>query len=253
MSLDLPPLHGDLTFLSPLSETRADRLVGFLTADHPADVLDLGCGWGELLLRVLEASPEARGRGVDQNEDAMAEGRARAARRGLADRVSFEAADARELSGTADAVVCIGASQIWGAHTDQPHPLDYSSALTALRRYLPRGGRLVYGEGIWSRRPTPEAIAPLAGLEDEYVDLRTLLDLAVDHGFAVVAAEEASLDEWDVFESGFTAGYAHWLVEHPADHPDAERVRELAARQRASYLGGYRGILGLAYLQLVAV
>jgi hypothetical protein len=30
-------------------------------------------------------------------------------------------------------------------------------------------------------------------------------------------------------------------------------VRGLAARQHAAYFGGYRGILGLAYLQLVAV
>jgi hypothetical protein len=167
--------------------------------------------------------------------------------------VSLEAADARELTGTADAMLCIGASQIWGAQTEDLLPLDYAAALAALRRLLSRGGRLVYGEGIWSRPPTPEATAPLAGLDDEYVDPRTLLDLAVDHGFAVVAAHEASLDEWDTFESGFTAGYAHWLAEHPADHPDADRVRELAARQRASYLGGYRGVLGLAYLQLVAV
>jgi hypothetical protein len=68
-----------------------------------------------------------------------------------------------------------------------------------------------------------------------------------------MAAHEAGLDEWDVFESGFAAGYARWLASHPADDPDAEEVRELAARQHTAYFGGYRGILGLAYLHLVAV
>jgi hypothetical protein len=33
----------------------------------------------------------------------------------------------------------------------------------------------------------------------------------------------------------------------------AEEVRALAARQHTAYFGGYRGILGLAYLELVAV
>jgi hypothetical protein len=50
-----------------------------------------------------------------------------------------------------------------------------------------------------------------------------------------------------------TAGYDRWLAEHDADDPEAEEVRVLAARQHAAYFGGYRGILGLAYLQLLAV
>jgi SAM-dependent methyltransferase len=253
MSLDLPPTYDDLTFLSPLSDQRAKGLVDFLTEHAPGTVLDLGCGWGELLLRVLERAGDARGHGVDQDEPALAHGRELATARGLADRVLFEAADARALAEQADAVICIGASQIWGDAGETAGPLDYVAALTALRDLLPRGGRLVYGEGIWSRPPTPAAIAPLAGRDDEYVDLGTLTRLATDHGFAVVSAGEASLDEWDEFEGGFTAGYAHWLLEHPDDHPDAEQVRDLAARQRAAYFDGYRGILGLAYLRLVAL
>ena len=46
-----PPLHQDLTFLSPLSDERAGRLVAFLTEHEPATALDVGCGWAELLLR----------------------------------------------------------------------------------------------------------------------------------------------------------------------------------------------------------
>jgi len=247
------PLHRDLTFLAPLSEARAARLVAFLAEDAPSTALDVGCGWGELLLRVLEAAPAARGLGLDLDEEALAGARRNAVDRGLAERATFEARDAREVEGTFRAVTCIGASQIWGPSTEEAQPLDYAAALTALRQLLPRGGRLVYGEGIWAAPPTPAAIAPLAGREDEYVPLGALVDLAKAHGFAVMAAQEADLDEWDAFESGFAAGYARWLAEHDADDPDAEEVRGLAARQHTAYFGGYRGILGLAYLQLVAV
>jgi cyclopropane fatty-acyl-phospholipid synthase-like methyltransferase len=232
------PLHHDLTFL---------------TAESPSTVLDVGCGWGELLLRVLEAAPGATGTGLDLDEQALAAGRAAAEHRGVADRTTFEARDARDVRGTVDAVTCIGASQIWGPDAGGSLPLDYGAALTALRALLPRGGCLVYGEGVWSRPPTPEAIAPLAGREDEYVALGRLVELAEEHGFAVVATHEATLDEWDRFESGFTAGYARWLAEHEPEDPDAAEVRRLAARQHAAYFGGYRGILGLAYLELVAV
>jgi cyclopropane fatty-acyl-phospholipid synthase-like methyltransferase len=247
------PLHQDLTFLSPLSEERAARLVAFLAGAQPSSVLDVGCGWGELLLRVLESAPDARGLGVDLDEESLAAARERAVRRGLADRAVFEARDAKQTAGPFDAVTCIGASQIWGPDVSEAQPIDYAAALTALRALLPRAGRLVYGEGIWSRPPTPAATAPLAGRDDEFVALGPLVEIAEAHGFALVAAHEASLDEWDAFESGFTAGYAHWLAAHEPDDPEAEEVRGLASRQHASYLGGYRGVLGLAYLELVAV
>jgi hypothetical protein len=93
----------------------------------------------------------------------------------------------------------------------------------------------------------------LAGRDDEFVTLGDVADLAVAAGFAPLAVHEASLDEWDVFESGYAAGYARWLAEHPADHPETDEVRALAERQRAAYFAGYRGVLGLGYLELVAV
>jgi hypothetical protein len=247
------PLHRDLTFLSPMSEGRADRIVTFLTEDEPSTALDVGCGWGELLLRVLEASTATRGLGVDLDEEAIAAAHRRAVDRGLADRATFESADARETSGSFGAITCIGSSQIWGPEVEEAQPLGYAAALTALRALLPRGGRLVYGEGIWSAPPTPAATAPLAGRDDEYVTLGELVALAKTQGFAVMAVHEAGLDEWDEFESGFAAGYARWLADHAPDDPDSAEVRELAARQHAAYFGGYRGILGLAYLHLVAV
>jgi SAM-dependent methyltransferase len=247
------PLHHDLTFLAPLSEERAARLVAFLAGAQPSSVLDVGCGWGELLLRVLERAPDARGLGVDLDEESLGAARDRAVRRGLVERAAFEARDARQTTGPFDAVTCIAASQIWGPDVSEAQPIDYAAALTALRALLPHGGRLVYGEGIWSCPPTPAATAPLSGRDDEFVALGTLVETAEAHGFAVVAAHEAGLDEWDAFEWGFTARYAHWLAAHEPDDPDAQEVRGLAARQHASYLGGYRGVLGLAYLELLAV
>ena len=248
-----PPLHQDLTFLAPLSGERAARLVGFLTGQGPATVLDVGCGWAELLLRVLEAAPSATGLGVDLDEESLARARRVADERGPGARATFEARDARGVRGPFDAVTCIGASQIWGPDVEEAQPLDYAAALTALRALLPRGGRLVYGEGIWSAPPTPAATAPLSGRDDEYVTLGRLVSIAESLGFGVMAAHEASLDEWDAFESGFAAGWVRWLADHAPDDPAAVEVSSRLERQHAAYLGGYRGVLGLAYLHLVAL
>lgn len=250
----LNPHHHRLTFMSPLSQRRAEALVRFATEDLEGTVLDIGCGWAELLLRVVAAAPRAVGLGVDTNEGSIEHGKKLAEQRGLADRVTLLVGDARELAPQrADAVICIGASQVWGAPVEDNLPLDYAAALTALRKKVSPGARVIYGEAVWSRPPTLEAVTPLAGRLDEFVSLEVLIELAVTHGFMPVAIHEANTDEWDQFESGYSACYADWLAQHGADHVDADEVRARAARQRASYYDGYRGILGMAYLALVAV
>jgi SAM-dependent methyltransferase len=254
LTVILPDPWDDLTFMSPLSEQRAAALVGFAADGLDGTVLDIGCGWAEFLLRVVDAAPAGRGVGIDTNAAFVQHGSELAAQRGLRDRVALIAGDGRtQAPDRADAIICIGASQVWGPPVEANQPLDYESALAAIRGKVMRGARVIYGEGVWSRPPTPEAAAPLSGRLDELVSLGELVELAVAAGFMPVAVHEASLDEWDRFESGFSAGYASWLAEHDPQHPDAEDVRARAARQRSAYLKGYRGILGMAYLELLAV
>lgn len=262
MGIQLAPPHEDLTFMAPLSERRADVLSAFLASgDHlsAADersysVVDAGCGWGELLLRTLEADPAARGLGLDLDEGAIAHGRKLARARGLHDRVDLRVADVRtELPAEAAHAICVGASHIWSQTSSSPQPLDYRSALRALRQLLPPGGRLVYGEAIWSAPPTEAAMAALSGIAEEFQTLAAVLEVAAEEGFSPVHVFEATLGEWDEFESGFAACYARWLSDHPATHPDSPEVREMAARQRRAYFEGYRGVMGMGYFGLIAV
>lgn len=255
VSLDLPPVYDDLTFLSPLSEERATELVSFLAAGLPegGTVLDIGCGWGELLLRVAEAAPGCTAVGVDIDAESLTEGALRADARGLSDRVTFLAGKGKSIGPAAvDAVICLGATQVWGPSVEEAQPLAYANAFDAIRGRVRDGGRVVYADGIWSKPPTPEAIAPLSGREDEFVTLDELVVLAEKAGFSVEAADEASLEEWDAFEGGYVAGYDTWLATHSPDDPDADQVRQLAERQRAAYVDGYRGVLGMGYLLLLA-
>ncbi len=253
MTITLRAPHEDLTFMTPLSDQRADALVGFLSEGLSGTVLDIGCGWAELLLRVVAAQPAASGVGVDLDSGSIDHGRELVRLRGLTERVDLRVGDARLVSPDhADAVICIGASQVWGPPVEAKEPIDYASALAALRAMVSPGARVLYGEGIWTAAPTPEATEPLAGRPDEFVSMTRLLELAAEHGFQPVMVHEANQDEWDEFESGYAARYAHWLAEHDPDHPDADDVRARAARQRSAYFGGYRGVMGLAYLGLLA-
>jgi len=45
MAITLTQPHNDLTFMTPLSQKRADKLVRFVAEDLDGTVLDIGCGW----------------------------------------------------------------------------------------------------------------------------------------------------------------------------------------------------------------
>src|ERR1019366_2430968 len=214
---DLPTSLTRLAFHGPLSEARAARLIGRLTQAHAATVLDIGCGWGELMLRILAAAPDAIRVGLDTGEGDLARGRDNAKTRGLEDRVTFVRASGVGITrGPADLVLCVGASH---ALSDAQPPEHTAAALPALRRLVTAGGRGLLGDGFWHR---PPAGADLAGMgpgasAGEYHDLAGLVDLAVDAGFRPAWIETASLQEWEDFESGYQYDEEEWLATH--HHP----------------------------------
>ncbi|WP_418955638.1 SAM-dependent methyltransferase [Streptomyces tritici] len=248
---DLPPRLGSLTFHGPLSEQRSARMIERLAGASPATVLDIGCGWGELLLRVLDAVPGATGVGLDINAEDLARGRLLAKERGLSERVEFvEESALGTTRGPVDAILCLGSSQ---ALCDPEQPHDPAAALRELRRLVRPGGRVVLGEGFWERTPTEAELAgmwPGATAADHFL-LPELVDLAVEAGFRPAWIETANQDEWEQFESGYRHDTELWLATHP-DHPLAEETRARVDRQRGGWLH-YRNVLGIAYLTLVPV
>ncbi|MBB5889207.1 SAM-dependent methyltransferase [Kutzneria kofuensis] len=239
--MTLPPLHEDLTFHGPLSSSRADLLVRSLGPLDGQHVVDLGCGWAELLLRTVAAG--ATGHGVDQDAEAIAHGRKLAIDRGLSDRVTLAVGDAGAWSGEADVVIVNGASQVWGGE-----PTSHTvNALEAGRRFLRPGGRLLLGEGFWEREPTAAQLAAMPIPREQYGSVADLVDLALGHGYRLLWLSQASQDEWDEFESAHALARELWLLDHPED----TAVRERADQQREWRLKGWRGVLGMVYLTLV--
>jgi cyclopropane fatty-acyl-phospholipid synthase-like methyltransferase len=249
---ELPPSMTRLTFHGPLSEARAGRIVARLTANHPGTVLDIGCGWGELMLRILAAAPQATGVGLDTDEGDLARGRDNARARGLGDRATFVRESGVGTSrGPADLVLCVGASH---ALTEVEPPGHTAPALAELRRLVSPGGQVLLGEGFWHRTPTE---AELAGMwpgtsAGEFGDLPGLADLAVAAGFRPAWIETATLEEWEDFESGYQCDEEEWLAAH-GDHPKAAGLRERVEQHRSHWLRGYYDLLGQAYLTLVPV
>lgn len=240
IDLDRPGRYQFLSFNAPLSEARADAIAGRLAAAGPADVLDVGCGWAELLLRVLHRQPTATGLGVDTDEEALERGRRAAAERGLAGRVRLAAERADGVTEPADLVIAVGSSHAFGTTAE---------ALAALWPLVRPGGRLLFGEGLWD--PHAATGDPDLIWDDlpQLPDLGGLVDLAMEAGFRPLWIEASSRDELDAFESGFLADEEEWLHTHP-DHPGSAEVRERADDHRRRWLHGYRNAFGFGYLTL---
>lgn len=231
-----------LKFASPLSQDRADRIVSYAAATGPATIVDIGCGWGELLLQLLEAVPTATGAGIDTDGPDIARGKANAAARGLADRVTFTQGPGADHVTPADVVMCIGASHAYG---------DIPAALTALKRLVNPGGRLIFADAFWERPPSADDLSRLwpDASADEHTDLAGLVRQTEEAGYQPLWIETVNRDEWEFFEAGHLADQAHWLLENGrGEH--ADQIRERYTSHRTRWLTGTRDLLGFAYLTL---
>ena len=224
---------------APVSDANLHRLLGRL---GPVErVLDLGCGFGEWLLAALEATPQATGAGVDTSSPALEEARGRAQRRGLAERVTFEEADAASFEGGGfDAVLCVGATHAFGG---------LAGTLDAVRAHVRPGGRVLLGEGFWDGEPTPQAMSALGADPGELPDLAGLVETARGAGYEPGYGHISSAEEWDDYEWSWTGSLTEWALTEAGD-ADRASALAMAGTHREEWLAGYRGQLGFLTLVL---
>lgn len=216
-----------LRFNAPLSAHRADGLVDFVLTSGPQRVVDYGCGRGTLAHLIAAADPSVVVTGVDTDADAIAAASAVAERLGLEARCRFENTDAAGFDSDAQVAICVGASHAFG-------PGEELLGALASRGHR----RAVIGDGVWTDEPGPNLVSMFGDLPTSV----ELTDAARAAGWLVQDVELSSLDEWDAFEGGWGAGV------RSIGTPDADAF----ADQRWAEYTTYRGVLGFAWLQLVA-
>ena len=233
-AVDMP--NTSLAFNAALSDERAALLLDGLDLPPDGSVLDLGCGWGELLLRAMARAPGARGLGIDRDESALARARATAVARGLDTRVRFEPADLRTyVAAPADVVIAVGIGHV-------RRQIDES--LDFLHRHVRPGGSCLFADGFWRATPTADQRAQL-GPHRDLVTLDALVAAAAGGGFVVEEVHEASDAEMD----HFTSTTLRDLTEMSMARRDEEAVRILE-RQRECWRHVLLPLEGFAYLVL---
>lgn len=230
----------ELLWNAPVSEERMRVYLDAVGAAAGGRVLDIGCGCGEALIRLCQATGSS-GLGIDLSTDHIAEATRRAERCGVGDRVRFVAEDVASSSfrdAPYDAALCLGAS-----HAFESGPSAYATAVSQLASLLKPGGKLLIAEG-YLKRPAPPEYRRLLGesVPDEMTHASNVA-VGVDAGLTPLGAWTSSPAEWDDFEWG----YQRHVERAAMARPDDDAVQDRLSRRRAwmdAYLRWGRETLG---------
>ena len=228
--------HRDHIFANPVSKSKIDRALSLLEVGPGDQVLDVGCGNAELLIRLIELH-DIVGVGVDPSLESLATGRQRARGRILAERLRLHPmpiADFVPTNGVFTAALCVGATHAYG---------DYERTLGALKSAVGPGGQLLIGEGYWKRPPDPDYLALLDTTVDELTDHAGNVSRAVRAGLTPLYTAASSDDEWDHYEGLYCRAVERYVATHP-DDPEGEEFKAYIRRWYAGYLRWGRQTLG---------
>jgi SAM-dependent methyltransferase len=236
--------HAGRAILGPISSGRLDGLVGRLDLAPGARVLEVGCGKGELLVRLLARRPGVAAVGIDRSPWFLADARARADAAGVGERLRLVEADGASLPELRpdappelDLVVSIGAGGVFG---------DQATTLRRLAGRVRPGGTVLYGDGVWLAEPPADGLAAFGMERAELPDrAEGQARLAIEAGLETEFVEVVDVEEWDDYEGAYVAGIEPWAAANP-DDPDRVAFLTRAAAMRQSYAGWRRASMGFA-------
>ncbi|MGH7488173.1 MAG: SAM-dependent methyltransferase [bacterium] len=186
-----------MVFNNPIGSEKADRLVQLLELRPGGRALDVGCGTGEFLLRVV-AHHDVHGVGLDRDSKSIAAAREGATARGLAGRCDFQEVDANDFRadpGTFDLGICIGSTHAFGMGD-----VAYPNTIDRMIELVRPGGYVLVGEGYWKQEPAAEYLQMIGDPVGIYRDHAGNVTFAQKRGLTPLYATVSNEEEWDHFE-----------------------------------------------------
>ena len=231
--------HRGHVVCNPTSEEKLTRLVDLVQLPTAARVVDIACGKGEFLIRLVEAYG-VRGVGVDLSPFFIADAERRLRARVPQAGITFTQMDGADFKPdkphSLTLASCIGASWVFGGHAD---------TLETLIRMVKPGGWVIVGEPYWLQEPSEDYLEASGVAREDFGSHFSNAEAGERRGLDLVHAIVSSNDDWDRYEGLQWYATAEYARTHP-DDPDLVEVVERVEKAKATYLRWGRDTLGWA-------
>src|SRR5262245_21808242 len=185
--------HGHMAILNPVSPSGVSACLDALGPSKGDTVIDVGCGKGEMLIRLAEPH-DIHGIGLDTHPAFRKIAEAEESRRVGPGRITFHLTEAGQYPvppNSFAAAICFGSTHAFG---------DFKAALRSLAGWVRPKGRILIGDGYWKKEPDPGYLSLLGARRDELEDHAGNLALGTDAGLTPLFDRTTTLAEWDAYE-----------------------------------------------------
>lgn len=231
--------HRNHIICNPTSSEKLRHLVDLLRLPTGARVIDIACGKGEFLFRLVEAYG-VNCIGIDLSPFFIAEAQKRLEARAPDAEVIFEEMDGAEYEPdephSFTVASCLGASWIYGGH---------AGTLDALARMVAPGGWVITGEPYWLQEPCEEHLEAIGLPKEAFGTHLGNVEAGQERGLDLVHTIASNVDDWDRYEGlqwSASVDYAH---SHPKD-PDLRELARRVGEEKTAYLRWGRDTIGWA-------
>jgi SAM-dependent methyltransferase len=232
-------IHQRHSVMNPVDETKLERLYDLLELKPNARVIDIGCGKGEMLIRLAEKY-DIKGLGIDKSPYCIREAQKRKHQRIPQANLTFLEMDGAQYNPEtreySDLTMCIGATWIYGG---------YKNTIRALCGMTRAPGFVVVGEPFWRTNPPKEYLQSEGLSADSFDTHHGNVRTGESEGLRLVFTIVSSKEDWDRSEGLHWTSAAEYALAHPED-TDLEELQARDSKERESYLRWGRDTLGWA-------
>lgn len=231
--------HKKHIVLNPMSIDKLDGLFSLLNLKPGSKVMDIACGKGEFLIRLVELF-NIYGIGVDISPYFLKDCKEKKNERVSNSDIKFIEMDGAKYSPKInelfDLTMCIGASFVYDG---------FMGTINALKKMTKPSGMIILGEPYWLKEPDEEYLKMSGIKKEEYNSHYGNIDIGEKEGLKCIYTLVSNHDDWDHYETLQWWSAYDYITVNPDDPDNSELLNEIE-KAKMGYLLYGRDTLGWA-------